>query len=381
MMKNYPHFSNYENLRNAVIGFGQFARANDLNAGMKETLDVLNIASTDLLHEKDDLRYALKAVYCCTYEEAVKFDSIFNLFWSTDASLVKSKSIKKNQSSPPKKTTTSIVMMGRGSTSNDTKDAKNVSGANTEERLRNTDFAKLEEIESDYLEEIAMKMWKQMSIRLKRRMKSGLKGDRIDLRQTIRRNIAHGGDPIELRKKSKKRRKERLVLFLDVSGSMDKYSLFLLKFIWALKSHFERIEAFIFSTTLVRITDFLDANNIEATLETLSKKVNNWSSGTRIGSCFNTFNEDFSKHVLNGKSTVIILSDGLDTGEPEILSSALQRMKMRTKKVIWLNPLKGMKDYQPVQRGMRAALGQIDTFKSAHSLNSLLELEELLIEV
>lgn len=382
MVRNHPHFSNHNNLRDAVIGFSQFARNNDLNAGIQETLDALTIACTDLVHERKYLRYALKAVYCCSCDESDRFDQIFNMFWRMSGSEVKSRTTKKNQPNIPEKPTTSIVMMGHGSTSDEnTTDAKNVSGASKEERLRNTDFTMLEAIESDYLEEIAMRLWKQMSFRLKRRMKSARNGDRIDLRQTIRYNIAHGGDPIELRKKSKKLRKERLVIFLDVSGSMDKYSLFLLKFIWSLKSHFERIEAFIFSTDLVRITDFLDARNIEITLKTLSRKVNNWSSGTRIGACFNTFNEEYSRHVLNGRSTVIVLSDGLDTGDPEVLNSALRRIKLRTKRIIWLNPLKGMKDYQPIQQGMRAALSEIDVLRSAHSLNSLLELEELLIQV
>jgi len=378
---HYPHFSHYGNLREAVIGFGQFARDSEFNAGMQETLDALSIAGTELIHQRKYLRYALKAVYCCSYEEINRFDDMFDMFWSARSDVVKIETMKRNQTNSAKKTNPSIVMMGHGSATGQLIDTKDISGANTEERLRNTDFAKLEEIESEYLEEIAMKMWKQMSYRLKRRMKSAKKGDRLDLRQTIRRNIAHGGDLIELRMKSKKRRKQRLVVFLDVSGSMDKYSLFLLKFIWSLKTHFKKIEAFIFSTNLVRITDYLEVDNIEATLETMSKKVNNWSSGTRIGACFNTFNEEYAKYILNGKSTVIILSDGLDTGQPEVLSTALHRMKLRTKKIVWLNPLKGMKGYLPVQKGMRAALTEIDILRSAHSLNSLLELEELLVQV
>ena len=100
---------------------------------------------------------------------------------------------------------------------------------------------------------------------------------------------------------------------------MDRYSFFLLKFIWALRAHFEKVEAFIFSTKLIRITDFLDAKDLEHTLQIMSLKANNWSSGTKIGDCFKDFNELYAKKVLSGKSTTIVLSDGLDTGETDVV--------------------------------------------------------------
>jgi uncharacterized protein with von Willebrand factor type A (vWA) domain len=186
---------------------------------------------------------------------------------------------------------------------------------------------------------------------------------------------------IDLRMRNRKPRKHRLIVFLDVSGSMDKYSYFLLRFIWSLRTHFESVEAFIFSTTLIRITDYLDASNLHHTLQVLSLKANNWSSGTRIGECFKRFNDNYSKKVLNGSSTVIVLSDGLDTGSTEILSEELKKIHLRTKKLIWLNPLKGMDSYQPIQKGMSAALAEVDIFKSAHNLDSLLELEDYLSNI
>ena len=175
--------------------------------------------------------------------------------------------------------------------------------------------------------------------------------------------------------------KPRLVVLLDVSGSMDQYSLFFLKFIYALQQHFERVESFIFSTRLVHISSALRANGLEETLRLLSGQASAWSSGTRIGECFAAFNRAFAKRILARNAIVVVLSDGLDTGEPELFKQELQRIKLRTRKLIWLNPLIGMEGYQPITRGLSKALPLIDVFISAHSLESLLALERHLIDV
>ena len=131
----------------------------------------------------------------------------------------------------------------------------------------------------------------------------------------------------------------------------------------------------------MRITDHLKSKNLELILPALSAHTQNWSSGTKIGECLKAFNEKYAKSVLNGSSTVIILSDGLDTGEPEVLARETKRINRRTRRLVWLNPLKGMKGYQPIQKGMSAALPQVHEFRSAHNLDSLLELENLLADV
>lgn len=186
---------------------------------------------------------------------------------------------------------------------------------------------------------------------------------------------------LELKLKDKKPNKNRLVILLDVSGSMDKYSFYLLRFILALRTHFQNIEGFIFSTKLIRITEYLRVKNLEHVLSQLSAGADNWSSGTKIGTCLQSFNELHAKRTLNRRSMTIILSDGLDTGAPELLSKELGKIKRRTRKLIWLNPLKGMQGYEPLARGMKAALPQIDVFRSAHSLESILELEKYLADV
>jgi len=380
-MPKFFHYTGYESISEAIIEFGNYARENGLNVGVKETLEALEMAEKGFIENIDTFRYALKSIYCCSADERATFDKIFDWFWALKKMMVKSKTTYKNQSNLKKKTQGSVVMMGEGKSEEGGKESKNTSGANAVERLRRTDFSKLGDIESQWLEQIAMKLWQQMSLRLKRKMRSSKTKGQIDLRNTIRHSISHGGDPIDLMKRNKKPKKQRLIILLDVSGSMDKYSFFLLRFVVALRSHFEKIEAFIFSTRLVRITDYLHSKNLELTLFMLSQKADNWSSGTKIGECFKTFNEAYAKQILNGHSTTIVLSDGLDTGEPETLAEELKKIKLRTRKLIWLNPLKGMKDYEPIQRGMSAALPEVDVFRSAHNLNSIMELEEFLLNV
>lgn len=376
------HYTFHENLKESIIGFAQYARMQGLNIGIQETQEALLAAQYGLIGNLDSFKYSLKAIFCSSEEDGATFDFIFNQYWKERIGEAKGKTTFKNQSNLHKKSPSSIVLMGSGNGKAKTEeDSKNVTGANQDERLRKTDFSKVSEIDSAYLEELAEKLWKQMSLRLKRKVKTNQTKGRIDLRNTIRSNISKGGELIDLKKKSRKNRKHRLVILLDVSGSMDKYSFFLLRFVCALRTHFEHIEAFIFSTNLIRITEHLQSKELQLILGALSLNAHNWSSGTKIGECLKVFNDKFAKRILNGHSITVVLSDGLDTGEPELLAQELQKINLRTRKMIWLNPLKGSKGYAPTARGMSAALPEVDVFRSAHNLDSILELENFLWHV
>jgi uncharacterized protein len=377
-----PNYQSHESITQAILGFAAYARANELNVGIRETQEALAIASKGMINDKEVFRYALKAIFCSSEENTRLFDQLFNDYWGLPKASITSRMTMKNESNLQKQSQRSLVLLGKGKTKEGSEEeGKNVSGANATENLRKTDFSKLSEMDSEYLEKLAMDLWKQMSRRLKKKLKSSSSKGRLDLRQTIRNNIGSGGAMLELKFKNKKPTKNRLVILLDVSGSMDKYSFFLLRFILALRSHFQNIDAFIFSTKLIRITEFLKVKNLENVLALLSSNTDNWSSGTKIGDCLKTFNDTFSKRTLQGRSMAIILSDGLDTGEPELLANELHKIKRRTRKLIWLNPLKGMVGYQPLARGMSAALPEIDVFRSAHNLESILELENYLTDV
>ncbi len=377
-----PSYRDYESFSQSIIGFADYARAHQLNVGIREAQEALKVASLGLMEDKTSFRYALKTVFCSSADNVVIFDDLFSNFWESPYEYTQSNFDIKSKINVQKPAIRSLVFMGKG----DNKEAKaedtsEVSGANKMEKLRKTDFSKVTDIDSSFLEKMAMNLWRQMSKRLKKKLKNSKTKGIIDIRQTIRSSISSGGNMLELKLKNKKPDKNRLVILLDVSGSMDKYSFFLLRFILALRTYFQNIEAYIFSTKLVRITEYLKIKNLENVLAHLSAGADNWSSGTKIGACLQSFNDTYAKRILNGRSMTIILSDGLDTGEPELLANELNKIKRRTRKLIWLNPLKGMEGYQPLARGMKAALPEIDVFRSAHSLDSILELEKYLADV
>ncbi|GJM35724.1 MAG: hypothetical protein DHS20C18_47250 [Saprospiraceae bacterium] len=364
----------------AILAFARQGRANGLNIGTQETLDALSAAGFGIIHKENTFRYALRALFCTSLEEVTLFDQLFDDYWGTKSEGKRAKHKITIRGRITRKKPGSLIMLGKGTEAKETEEeGKKVTGAYAQERLRKTDFSTLTEMESEELEKLAEQLWREMGLRLRRRMRqSNIKGQ-VNIRRTIRRNITQGGEPIQLVLNDKRPRKWRLVILLDVSGSMDKYSFFLLRFIYALKAHFQHLEAFTFSTRLRRITDVLKPGRLDLTLEALTDKADHWSSGTRIGACLQEFNDQHAKRMLNGQTMVILLSDGLDTGEPELLGKELAIIKARAKRLVWLNPLKGMKGYEPTARGMAAAMPFVDDFSSAHNLNSLLELENLLV--
>jgi len=368
-----------ENSLSSMVSFMRFARSHGMKVGLGEAEAVLK-ASESVLSDPKLFKHTLKSVCCGTQTDIALFEEVYGMFWYDEGDGKHTVKIK-NEYQPSTETQSSLLLVGdqknRGDRGNEI-EAKNMSGANTMEKIRQTDFTQLESIDQEQFDKIALELWRQMSFRMKRRMSYGNRKGRIDFGKTIRRSISKGGWPTEIVNKQKKLVKKRLVILLDVSGSMDKYSFYLLKFILVLKHYFETIEAFAFSTELVRITPYLKKHNLKKALTLISDKVTSWSSGTRIGECLNTFNDNYSKSVLSRSSIVIILSDGLDTGDSEVLERAILNIKMKTKQLIWLNPLKGMEGYEPVQKGMSKALPLIDEFHSAHNLDSLLKLEKYL---
>jgi uncharacterized protein len=237
-------------------------------------------------------------------------------------------------------------------------------------------FSTLPQNDLATLEQISLRLFKQMSRRLAGRRRIGASRGQVDLRKTIRRSISRGGEPINLRYRERKPRPHRLVTLLDISGSMSPYSLFLVKFLYALQKHFRHVDTFLFSTGLVEITSLFRTQRLQDALQALSQKPAGWSGGTSIGGSLREFNQFHRRKLRSSDTLFVILSDGWDTGEPSVLATELGAVKRRVRRLIWLNPLLGLKDYQPLTGGMRAALPHIDVFAPAHNLESLLALEK-----
>ena len=248
--------------------------------------------------------------------------------------------------------------------------------ASRQEVLARSDLRKLVDPEEmAEAERLAARLAHAMRYRLSRRRVAASRGDQIDLRRSFRRNLSRGAEPMELLRKRRPDRPVNLVLLLDVSGSMQVYSRYLLSFVRGLIGSTVRAEAFVFHTRLVHISEALRERDRLRAMDRLSLMVEGFGGGTQIAGAIAAFNAHHARRMLNSRSIVIILSDGYDTDPPEALASALARLKRRARRLVWLNPLLGWRDYTPVARAMAAAMPYIDRFAAAHSLESLAALE------
>ena len=319
-----------QSITESVVAFAQFMRNHGLNIGIQETQDALHALNAYLLGDRTLFKNALKTIFCHAPEECLLYEQLFLLFWDTNPTDLQPRKNKLTvQGIFEKKANASLVMLGRGKTEEPVEEAKNITGANETERLKTTDLSKITEMEADSLDAIAKRLFREMALRLRRRRKESRKKGPIHLRRTIRRSIGYGGEPLELFRRAQRPRKRRLIVLLDVSGSMDKYSFFLLRFVCALRAHFRQLEAFVFSTSLIRISKLLHPHRLDFVLAAIANQADNWSSGTKIGACLEEFSEKYGKQVLNGSPVVLILSDGLDTGNPENITRELKKIQAK----------------------------------------------------
>lgn len=215
-----------------------------------------------------------------------------------------------------------------------------------------------------------------------RRLKAGGK-EQLDLRKSFRRSLKHQGELVELEQRSRKHKPRPIVALADVSGSMERYARMLLHFLHAFslvqtRQGVRQVECFTFGTRLTRITRTLKKSSVDAALSEVGQQVKDWSGGTRIGACLHSFNQTWAKRVLGQGAIVLVISDGWDQGEPELLALEMERLQKSCHRLVWLNPLLGTPGYQPLTRGLVAAMPFIDDFLPIHNLNSLEQLVEAL---
>ena len=371
-----------DHLAATIVQFCQFARDNGLSNGVGQTLTVLEAAKSIALADRQVFALVLRTVLSSSKEEWDLFSKIFELFWSHSQNALGPYS---NEGKEPRFNThrpgaSSRALLGSsgGDASQSERESKAVLGASAQQRLQKVDLADVPVDDLLALEQISMRLFRKMSLRLSRRRKIKNLRERVDVRRTIRRSIPRGGDPIVLAFRGRKPRKHKLVIFLDVSGSMNSYSLFLVRFAYALQKYFKSVNTFLFSTNVVEITDLLRTRDLADALRGLSQRAAGWAGGTKIGDSLRDFNRQHGMRLLSRNTVFIILSDGWDTGEPELLAGELRKTSRRVREFIWLNPLLGLEEYAPVTRGMSTALPYVDVFAAAHNLESLLALERYL---
>jgi len=374
-------------LSHALVAFVALLRRNALPITPLQTLDAVRALDHLDVGDRDELARGLRVVFVTRPEEAPIFDRCFEAFWrprseaDAVAEALAGPGVPEPGEGPglesqgARSERLALEGWGEEGQEEETGEPLGVPAASELEAIATRDFSTFGADQLDELLRITVQIARRLARRVSRRRRPVRRRGRVDLRRTLRANLTRG-EIIELRYRQRKRRKVRLVLLCDVSGSMDLYSRFLLQFLFALQHVFSRVETFTFSVRLTHVSDVLRARSYRDVLRRL-QEVRDWSGGTKIGESLAEFNRSWS-HLVDRRTIVIVLSDGWDTGDPEVLATELLRIKRRAGRVIWLNPLLGNPAYEPLTRGMAAALPLVDHFAAAHNLATLRDLADRL---
>ncbi|SHH33237.1 Uncharacterized conserved protein, contains von Willebrand factor type A (vWA) domain [Cognatiyoonia sediminum] len=387
-MSRVTRFSSRDSGASArMVGFMAHLRENGLRLGVAEADISLNALTHVNAARPDDCRSVLRAICTGCKEEAERFDDLFDSYWM-DSGRVKQRVIAKslprlNDDVHSSKDGTGEDSGASGSaTAPDEGEGEADSDgtgkliATQKQNLKRRDLrdiVRAEEIAE--AEAVARLIGTSLRDRRSRRRIAARKGDRLHFRKTIRRSLSTGGEPLTLLKRKRPDRTRKIVALCDVSGSMSIYAQVFLAFLAGLMRAEKDADAYLFHTRLVRITEALRDKDAMRAIGRLSLMADGFGGGSKIGPSLQRFADTYAKRFVDGRSVVLIFSDGYDTEPPEHIAAALAQLKKRNCKIIWLNPLKGWRDYEPVAGGMAAALPHLDLFAPANTLADLAALE------
>ncbi|TMI99485.1 MAG: VWA domain-containing protein [Bacillati bacterium ANGP1] len=363
------------NLTAHVVGFCRMLRGRGLPVGPKEAADALRALAAVDVSNRRECYLALRTVLTSRYDDLAVFDKVFWEFWNPPVP----RGTGADQPPPDLP-----ALAGDGQTPAllswldeglQTQGEETIPAYSPVELLTQKDFSAFSDDELDEVSRLVVAIARRVAMRLSRRMRQVRRGHLLDLRRTIRHSLRRGGEIVELAHRKRRIQKTRVVLLADVSGSMDLYSRFLIQFIFALQHALGQVETLVFSTSLTRVTDALSESDLRAALAQVAHTVPDWSGGTKIGQSLRTFLTRYGDALLTPRTVAIVISDGWDTGDIDVLEEAMGELHARAGRVIWLNPLLGSPGYEPICQGMRVALPYVDVFASAHNLESLRRLE------
>ena len=355
-----------------LLVFGRLLRTLGLDVHMGRMLDVLKALEHVDIAVRDDVYHTCRALLVHRREDLSTFDRAFEIFWSRgDAVRQRGRVDDQRDAGPAVGPAGSVEMAG------DAQAGVGEGGAlrtySAAAALASKDFA---EFTADELAvaraALDRLVWNPGERRTRRWVRGA--GPRIDLRRALAGSLRTGGDIIRLPRRRRRVRPRPIVLLCDVSGSMERYSRMLLHFSHALGRRHARLEAFVFSTTLTRITHELRRRRLDAAVAGAARSATDWSGGTRIGDALRTLHQRWMRRVLHGGPVVLLISDGWDRGDPELLRQQVARLQRSCHRLIWLNPLIGTADYAPLTRGLQAALPYVDDFLPARTLTNLVDL-------
>lgn len=362
----------------SLMLFGEVLRRLGLDFGSGNMLDLVRATEEISIGRKQDFRLAARCLLVHRKQDLSLFDEAFQVFWRRPAAEqitrdLRSMGEQRRYRNPQISQLPGSDGDAAGGEEGEQEDQPAVDLTRTfspREVLREKDFADFTPVEIAQAKAMMTELSWDLGNRRTRRLIAG-GGEQLDLRKTWRRNIKYGGELLELAHRRPKDKPRSLVLICDISGSMERYTRMLLHFIHSIAGGLGQTEAFLFATRLSRITRYLNHRSIDQAVSEVSRAVPDWAGGTRIGETLKTFNYRWARRVPLGSAVVLIISDGWDRGEPELLSREMSRLRRSCHRLIWLNPLLGSADYQPLTQGIRAALPHVDDFLPVHNLNSL----------
>ena len=383
-MSSLPSLDGHEyDLVSHVIYFCRSLREEGLLVGPSETADVLQALGLLDVMDGEQVYWAFRTILVSRVYEVPVFDEFFQKFWALHRPLDTSPRSPDSNRDRIDGARRFNRRVGTSSGAGEADEAQPQSvqifrtGASPVEVVARRDLTVLKGDDLEEVSRIAARLARALPSRPGRRLRRHKRKGVPDLRSALRVNLSNGGNIVTLPRRRRVRRVPRLLVMLDVSGSMDRYAGLLLQLAYALGQGAGRVETFVFSTSLTRVTRHLRAPSFQEAVSRISGQVYHWSGGTRIGECLGTLNREYSA-ILDRNTSVFILSDGWETGDAEHLAHELALLKRQVRRLVWLNPLLGTPDYQPLTLGLQAARPYVDVFASALDLAHLRRLPGLL---
>jgi uncharacterized protein with von Willebrand factor type A (vWA) domain len=361
-------------LANLLI-FARALRAGGIAVRAGGVPDAIQALADVGIARKSDVRDALRTVLIFRHEDLVRFDEMFERFWRVWPSVATASSPRPMAVPTRARSTLRLLAPATASSaqhseSGQTDTSVALKAYSADEVWRRKDFAAFTPDDVVRARDVMAKLAWDPGVRVTRRWVTG-SGRTVDLRRLLRTNVKHGGELIAIPHRVRRVAPRSLILICDVSGSMEPYTRMLLLFAHAIAGGERRVEVFVFSTRLTRVTRQFAGTRADAALSRVRDAVRDWSGGTRIGEAIRTFNAHWARRVLRRGPVVLLISDGWDLGDPGLLGREIARLQRSSFRLIWLNPLLGSPGYEPLTRGMRAALPFVDDFLSVHDMSSI----------
>ena len=368
-----------------LLAFGRALKQLGVKVSLSQVIDVSRSVEFVDVADRADFRALLRSNLVLQKEDFPAFDMLFDCFWREQSYERVPMETLEIQGTPTESGAqeggdeegleeASAETAARENVPLENLDEFSIPTYSPQELLNRKDFSEMGVEESRAIARAILLIATKIATQISRRKKLGRKGNVVDPRWTMRKNMKYGGEIIDLVNRKRRIKKTRVVLLCDVSGSMDCYSRFLIQFMYGLQNELWGVETFVFSTSLSRITHLIRTKDIANALEKISGSILGWSGGTNIGRSLHTFNRNFAPSLVTHRTVVVVISDGWDRGDVSLLEQEMQDLKRRCKKIIWLNPLLASENYEPLCKGMQAALPYLDLFLSVHNVNSLITL-------